>query len=148
MRVYRVGLAKIIAMLACFPIHCRSVTPLMKTLEQRRRNFLDFKKRARRVLKASINLVQQHWNKSDRRKRSSTSIDVYEIRPRADKHGFDLSGDALRYSPLWCRGSNAIMDAVRYARSCSRLRPVVIRVYDPTGNLIETLDYKGSFKEP
>jgi len=120
----------------------------MKTLEQRRRNFLDLKKRARRVLKASINLVQQHWNKSDRRKRSSSSIDVYEIRPRADKHGFDLSGDALRYSPLWYRGSNAIMDAVCFARSCSRSRRVVIHVYDPAGNVIETLDYKGDFKEP
>ena len=120
----------------------------MKTLAQRRRDLIDLKKRARRVLKASINLVQQHWNKSDRRKRSSSSIDVYEIRPRADKHGFDLSGDALRYSPLWCRGSNAIMDAVRYARSCSRSRPVVIRVYDPTGNVIETLDYKSDANEP
>jgi len=120
----------------------------MKTLEQRRRGILDFKKRARRVLKASINLVQQHWNKSDRRKCSSTSIDVYEIRPRADKHGFDLSGDALRYSPLWYRGSNAIMDAVRFARSCSRSRRVVIHVYDPAGNLIETLDYKSGANEP
>ena len=119
----------------------------MKTQAQRRRDLIDLKKRARRVLKASINLVQQHWNKSDRRKRSSSYIDVYEIRPRADKHGFDLSGDALRYSPLWYRGPNAIMDAVRYARSYSRSRPTVIRVYDPTGNLIETLEYKGDFKE-
>ncbi len=120
----------------------------MKTLAQRRRNILDFKKRARRVLKASINLVQQRWSKSDKPKRSSSSMDIYEIRPRADQHGFDLSGDALRYSPLWYRGSNAIMDAVRFARSCSRSRRVVIRVYDPAGNLIETLDYKSDFNEP
>ena len=64
------------------------------------------------------------------------------------KHGFELSSDALRYSPLWYRGSNAIMDAVRFARSCSRSRRVVIHVYDPAGNLIETLDYQGDFKEP
>ena len=120
----------------------------MKSLEERRRNVLDFKKRAGRVVKASINLVQQRWGKSDRRKRSSISIDIYEIRPRPDKQGSDLSGDALRYSPLWYRGSNAIMDAVRYARSCSRARPVLIRIYDLDGNLIETLDYKGDFKEP
>jgi hypothetical protein len=120
----------------------------MKTLAQRRRNILDLKKRARRVLKASINLVRQRWSKSDKPKRSSSSLDIYEIRPRADQHGFDLSGDALRYSPLWYRGSNAIMDAVRFARSCSRSRRVVIRVYGPAGNLIETLDYKSDVKEP
>ena len=124
------------------------LTPLMKTPAQRRRNNIDFKKRARRVLKASLNLVQQRSGKSDRRKYPTRAIHIYEIRPRADEHGFDLSGDALRYSPLWYRGSNAIADAVRYARSCSGSHPVVIRVYDPTGNLIETLEYKGDFKEP
>jgi hypothetical protein len=120
----------------------------MKTPAQRRRNNIDFKKRAGRVLKAAVNLVQQRWRKSDRRKHSSRSIDIYEIRPRADQQGFDLSGDALRYSPLWYRGSNAIMDAVRFARSCSRSRRVVIRVYGPAGNLIETLDYTSDLKEP
>ena len=120
----------------------------MKTPAQRRRSNIDFKKRAQRVLKASVNLVQQRWTRLARRKHSSTSIDTYEIRPRSDKHGFDLTSDALRYSPLWYRGPNAIMDAVRYARSYSRSRPIVIRVYDPTGNLIETLEYKDNFKEP
>ena len=120
----------------------------MKTPAQRRRNNIDFKKRAGRVLKAAVNLVQQRWRKSDRRKHSSRSIDIYEIRPRADQQGFDLSGDALRYSPLWYRGSHAIMDAVRYARSYSRTRAAVIRIYDRSGNLIETLEYKGDFKEP
>ena len=118
----------------------------MKMPAQRRRN-IDFQKRARPVLKASLSLVEQRWGKSDRRKYSTRAIHIYEIRPRADKHGFDLSGDALRYSPLWYRGSNAIVDAVRYARSCSRSNPVVIRVYDATGNMIETLEYKGEFKE-
>ena len=115
---------------------------------QRRRNNVEFKKRARRVLKASVNLVQQRWGKLRRHKHSTTSIDIYEIRPRSDKHGFDLSGDALRYSPLWYRGPNAIVDAIRHARSYSRSHPVVIRVYDPAGSLIETLEYKGDFTEP
>ena len=119
----------------------------MKTPTKRRRNIVALKKRARRVLKASINLVQQRWGKLDRRKHSTRSIHIYEIRPRADKHGFDLSSDALPYSPLWYRGSNAIVDAVGYAKSYSRQHPVVIRVYDPTGNVIETLEYKGHFKE-
>jgi len=119
----------------------------MKTPAQRRRNNIDFKKRARRVLKTSLTLVQQRWGKSNRRKFSIWSKHIYEIRPRADGHGFDLRSDVLRYGPLWCRGSNAIADAVRYARLCSRSHPVVIRVYDATGNLIETLEYKGNFKK-
>ena len=119
----------------------------MKTLAQRGRNIIDLKKRARGVLKASINLVQQRWGKLDRRKHSTTSIHVYEIRPRSDKHGFDLNSDALPYSPLWYRGSNAIVDAVGHAKSYSRSHPVVIRVYDPTGNVIDTLEYKGDLKK-
>ena len=119
----------------------------MKTLTKRQRNIVDLKKRARRVLTASINLVQERWGILDRRKHSTRSIHVYEIRPRADKHGFDLSGDALPYSPLWYRGSNAIVDAVGYAKSYSRTRPIVIHVYDATGNVIETLEYKSKTKE-
>jgi hypothetical protein len=119
----------------------------MKTRTLRRRNIVDLKKRARRVLKASINLVQQRWGKLDRRKHSTRSIHIYEIRPRADKHGFDLISGTLRYGPLWYRGSNAIVDAVRHARSYSRSHPVVIRVYDATGNVIETLEYQGDFKQ-
>ena len=118
----------------------------MNTLAQRRRNNIDFKKRARRVLKASVKLVQQRWRKLDTRKHWTRSIDVYEIRPRVGKHGFDLSSDALRYSPLWYRGSNAIRDAVSYAKSYSPSHSVVIRVYDPGGNVIETHEHKGDFK--
>jgi hypothetical protein len=40
------------------------------------------------------------------------------------------------------------MDAVSYAKSYSRPHPVVIRVYGPAGNIIETLNYQGDFKEP
>jgi hypothetical protein len=118
----------------------------MKTRTLRRRNIVDLKKRARRVLKASIKLVQQRWSELDRRKHSSRFIHIYEIRPRPDKHGFDLSSDALPFSPLWYRGSNAIVDAVAYAKSYSRPHPVVIRVYDGAGNVIETLEYRGDFK--
>jgi len=71
---------------------------------------------------------------------------IYEIRPRTDKHGFDLRSDALRFSPLCYRGSNPIVDAVGYARAYSRSHPVLIRIYDPTGNLLETLEYGGWFK--
>ena len=87
------------------------------------------------MLKASINLVQQRW---DRRKHSTSSIHIYEIRPRADKQGFDLSSDALLRSPLWYRGRNAIGDAIRYAKFYSQSHPFVIQVYDEAGKLIET----------
>jgi hypothetical protein len=120
---------------------------LMKTLAQRRRNVVDLTKRARRVLKASIDLVQQCWAKPNRLKHSTTSIHIYEIRPRADKGGFDLISDALPYSPLWCRGPNAIRDAIGYAKFYSRSNDAVIRVYDDAGNVIETHEHAGDFKE-
>jgi hypothetical protein len=56
--------------------------------------------------------------------------------------------DALAYSPLWCRGPNAIKDAIGYARHRSRSHDAVIRVYDAVGNVIETHEHKGDFKEP
>src|SRR5690348_198684 len=115
----------------------------MKTLSRQRRNIIDLKKRARHVLKASVGLVQQRWTS----KRSTAAIHIYEIRPRADKHGFDLSGDVLPYSPLWYRGPNAIGDAVRHAKSYSQEHPVVIHFYDEDGKLIETHQHFGNFKE-
>src|SRR5438874_4119891 len=107
----------------------------MKRLAQRPRNVVDFKKRARRVLKASINLVKERW---DSRKYSTTAIHIYGIRPRADKHGFVLSAYGLPNGPLWYRGPHAIEDAIRHAKFCSQSHPVVIQVYDDAGNLIET----------
>lgn len=115
----------------------------MKILAQRRRKISALKKQARRVL-ASIHVVQQNLGKLDRRK--STSVHVYEIRPRVDEHGFDLSSDALPFSPMWYSGSNAIADAVRCAKSYSQSHPVVVRLYDNAGNVIETLEYLGGSK--
>jgi hypothetical protein len=119
----------------------------MKTPAQRRRNVVDLTKRARRVLKASINLVQPRWAKPNKLKHSTTSVHVYEIRPRADKHGFDLISDALPYSPLWYRGPNAIRDAIGNAKHRSRSHDAVIRIYDEAGNVIETHQHAGEFKE-
>src|SRR5437763_6930704 len=119
----------------------------MKTLTNGRRNIVDLRKRARRALKASIDLVQQRWGKLERRKRCTSSIHIYEIRPRVGEHGYDLSSDVLPYSPLWYRGSNAIVDAVGYAKSFSQPYPTVIRVYDANGNVIETLEYQSDSDE-
>jgi hypothetical protein len=79
----------------------------------------------------------------DRDKHSTTSTHVYEIRPRTDKDGVDLISDALFYSPLWYREPNAIRDAVAYAKFYSGSHDAVIRVYDETGNLIETQEHAG-----
>jgi hypothetical protein len=118
----------------------------MKTLAWWRRNVVDLTKQARRLLKASINLVQQRWAKPTRLKHSTTYIHVYEIRPRADKHGFDLISDALPYSPLWYRGPNAIGDAIDYAKFFSCSYDAVIRVYNNAGNVIQTHYHEGQFK--
>jgi hypothetical protein len=118
----------------------------MKTLAQRRRNVVDLTKRARRVLKASINLVQQRWAKPNSFKHSATSIHIYEIRPRADKRGFDLISYALPYSPLWYRGPNAIGDAIDYAKFFSCSHDAVIRVCNDAGKVIQTHYHEGEFK--
>jgi hypothetical protein len=63
------------------------------------------------------------------------STHVYEIRPRADKHGIDLISDVLPYSPLWYRGTNAIREAIGYAQFYSRSHDAdaVINVFDAAG---------------
>jgi hypothetical protein len=120
----------------------------MKTLAQRRQKTVHLTKRAGRLLKASMKFVQQRWAESDRDRHSTTSAHAYEIRPRAGKHGVDLISDALIYSPLWYRGPNAIRDAIDYAKCRSRSHDAVIRVYDAAGNVIETHEHAGDFKEP
>jgi hypothetical protein len=85
--------------------------------------------------------VPQRWAKSARDKHSTTPIHVYEIRPRADKRGVDLISDAIPYSPLWYRGSNAIKDALDHARFFSRSHDAVVRVYDEAGNEVETHEH-------
>jgi hypothetical protein len=42
---------------------------------------------------------------------------------------------------------NAIGNAINYAKSRSRSHHAVIRVYDEAGNVIETHEHAGDFKE-
>ena len=60
----------------------------------------------------------------------------------------DLISDALPFGRLWYGEANAASNAVDYAkfRSCSHR--AVIRVYDASGNMIETHEHAGDFKEP
>jgi hypothetical protein len=68
----------------------------------------------------------------------------HEVRPRKDKRGVDLISDALPFGRLWYRGSNAISNA----RFFSRLHGTVMRVFDDSGNVIETHEHVDDFKEP
>jgi hypothetical protein len=51
-----------------------------------------------------------------------------------------------RISTAKIQGANAISNAVGYAMHRSRSHDPVIRVYDVTGNVIETHGHKGDFK--
>ena len=73
-----------------------------------------------------------------------TSIDLYEVRPRKDKCGIDLISDVLPFGRLWYTKP---ADAVDYAKFFSRAHDAVIRVYDESGNVIQTHEHKGDFKE-
>jgi hypothetical protein len=69
------------------------------------------------------------------------------VRPRKDKRGVDLISEALPFGALWYAGPNSISNAVGYAKFYSRSRDAVIRVYDEAGNVIETHEHAGEFKE-
>jgi len=72
---------------------------------------------------------------------------VYEVRPRKDKRGVDLISDALPFGRLWYGDANAVANAIGYAEHRSRSHYAVIRVYDHAGNVIETHEHTGDFKE-
>jgi hypothetical protein len=63
------------------------------------------------------------------------------------KH-FDLISDTLPFGRLWYGEPDAINNAIDYAKLCSRSHGAVIRVYHEAGNVIETHQHKGEFKEP
>ena len=69
---------------------------------------------------------------------------AYEIHPRKDHRGFDLIFDALPFGRLWYDTPD---NAIGYAMHSSRSHDAVIRVYDHAGNVIETHERKGNFKE-
>jgi hypothetical protein len=78
----------------------------------------------------------------------TSSQHIYEIRPRKDKRGVDLISDTLPFGRLWYEEPNAVSNAINYAKFFSRSHNAVIRVYDEAGNVIETHEHKGDFKEP
>ena len=69
---------------------------------------------------------------------------VYEVRPRKDHRGVNLISDALKFGALSYTKTD---DAVDYAKFFSRSHHAVIHVYDAAGNVIETHEHAGQFKE-
>ncbi len=55
------------------------------------------------------------------------SIDLYEVRPRKDKHSVDPISDALPFGRLWHGQPKAISNAV----DCSKFRSRIVVSGDP-----------------
>ena len=72
---------------------------------------------------------------------------VYEVRPRKDRRGVDLISDVLPFGRLWYDGPQAVANAIGHAEHYSRSHHAVIRVYDEAGNVIQTHEHKGDFKD-
>ena len=83
-----------------------------------------------------------------RRRFAKSDMHACEVRQRSDKRGFNLISDALPFGRLWCGEPDATSNAVGYAKFRSRSHDAVIRVYDEAGNVIETHEHRGEFKEP
>jgi len=76
-----------------------------------------------------------------------TVAHIYEVRPRKDRRGFDLISNVLPFGRLWYGEPGAISNAVGYAKFRSRSHDAVIRVFDEAGNVIETHEHTGDFKD-
>jgi hypothetical protein len=70
---------------------------------------------------------------------------VCEVHPRRNHRGADLISDAPPFGRLWYGESNAIGNAIGYAKFRSRSHDAVIRVYDEAGNVIETHEHASEF---
>jgi hypothetical protein len=77
----------------------------------------------------------------------TSSQDVYEVRPRKDHRGVDLISDALPFGRLGYGEPDAISNAINYAKFYSRSHDAVIHVYKEAGNVIETHEHAGEFRE-
>jgi hypothetical protein len=73
---------------------------------------------------------------------------LYEVRPHKDNLGVNLISDALAFDRRWYGEPPAISNATGYAKLFSRSHDAVIRVCDTAGNVIETHEHAGEFKEP
>jgi hypothetical protein len=65
---------------------------------------------------------------------------------RSSKNYVDLISDALPFGRLWYGGPDAIANAIDYAKFRSRSHDAEIRVYDESGNVIETYEHTRDFQ--
>jgi hypothetical protein len=85
--------------------------------------------------------------RSLRRRFAENDMYLYEVRPRKDHRGVNLISNALPFGRLWYGEPDAVSNAVGYAMHRSRSHHSVICVYDDAGNVIETHEHVGNFKE-
>jgi hypothetical protein len=77
----------------------------------------------------------------------SRKLHAYGIRPRRDKRDVDVISDALPFGRLWYGETDAITNAIGYAKFYSRSHDAVIRVFDEADNVIDTHEHAGEFKD-
>ena len=73
--------------------------------------------------------------------------DVYELRLRKDRDGFDLISDDFLRGPIWYSGADAVRHAVGFARYRSRTHAhyATVRVLDASGAVIQTYESSDHF---
>jgi hypothetical protein len=72
---------------------------------------------------------------------------IVHVEFKVHHHGVDLISDALRFGSLWYSGPNGVSNAIGFAKFYSRSHHAVIRVYDAAGDVIETHEHKGDFRD-
>jgi hypothetical protein len=69
---------------------------------------------------------------------------TFEVCPRTDRRGVNLISDGLPFGQL---SYTQVSHAIGYAEFYSRSHDAVIRVYDKAGNVIQTPEQVGEFRE-
>ena len=75
--------------------------------------------------------------------------DVYELRARKNRDGFDLISDGFQGDPIWYSGPDAVRHAVTFARYRSRrlAHYATVRVLDASGAVIQMYESSDSFRQ-
>ena len=75
--------------------------------------------------------------------------DIYELRLRNDRDGFDLMSDSFRCGAIWYSGPDAVRHGVAFARYRSRrlAHDATVRVLDTNGAVIQTYESGDSLSQ-